>query len=299
MIYFTVKKYSLERKVIRSLSNKNKKLIYLIFGIVLSVMIVVTGILFAVSCYSIYTRDIAAGENIYSREIVAEYFARIAVPVYITVALIAIGAVMVLVLEAITPEEREKLAGTRTASEICSKLASKVDISKADEEVRTNIEKERKLRRVLMIVNIVMCAVLCTISLVYILNPMHFSTEKDMINISVLRSAIVCICCILPIIIYEIVHFYIRNTSFKRETEILKNVLKLGIKAEDVSTGEDGFVGKICAFFKKNDKPITLGVRIALIGCAVVFITLGVLNGGMEDVLSKAVAICSECIGLG
>ena len=39
--------------------------------------------------------------------------------------------------------------------------------------------------------------------------------------------------------------------------------------------------------------------RIAIIALAVVFIILGVNNGDMEDVVQKAVKICTECIGLG
>ena len=37
----------------------------------------------------------------------------------------------------------------------------------------------------------------------------------------------------------------------------------------------------------------------ALLGAAVLLILLGVLNGGAQDVLTKAVKICSECVGLG
>ena len=32
---------------------------------------------------------------------------------------------------------------------------------------------------------------------------------------------------------------------------------------------------------------------------AILLIVLGILNGGLLDVLAKAVRICSECIGLG
>ena len=41
------------------------------------------------------------------------------------------------------------------------------------------------------------------------------------------------------------------------------------------------------------------GLRIALYAAAVVFIVLGVMNGGLYDVLVKAINICTECIGLG
>lgn len=45
---------------------------------------------------------------------------------------------------------------------------------------------------------------------------------------------------------------------------------------------------------------IPLGVwRIGLGVAAITFIVLGVMNGGLRDVLVKAVNICTECIGLG
>ncbi|MBD5099116.1 MAG: hypothetical protein HDT35_06160 [Clostridiales bacterium] len=40
-------------------------------------------------------------------------------------------------------------------------------------------------------------------------------------------------------------------------------------------------------------------LRIALYAAAIVLIVLGVMNGGLWDVLVKAVNICTECIGLG
>ena len=40
-------------------------------------------------------------------------------------------------------------------------------------------------------------------------------------------------------------------------------------------------------------------LRAGLYAVAIVFIVLGVMNGGLRDVLVKAVNICTECIGLG
>ncbi|MBO5776665.1 MAG: thioredoxin [Clostridia bacterium] len=42
-----------------------------------------------------------------------------------------------------------------------------------------------------------------------------------------------------------------------------------------------------------------LVTRIIVAVVAVTFIALGAVNGGMADVLGKAVRICTECIGLG
>ncbi len=40
-------------------------------------------------------------------------------------------------------------------------------------------------------------------------------------------------------------------------------------------------------------------VRLALLLLALLLIGLGIANGGVRDVLLKAAAICTECIGLG
>ena len=50
---------------------------------------------------------------------------------------------------------------------------------------------------------------------------------------------------------------------------------------------------------EKADKIILLFTRIA-VGCvAIAFIIVGATNGGASDVLTKAINICTECIGLG
>ena len=44
---------------------------------------------------------------------------------------------------------------------------------------------------------------------------------------------------------------------------------------------------------------VALFVRLAIGVVAVVFIVCGIANGGMADVLGKAINICTQCIGLG
>ena len=43
----------------------------------------------------------------------------------------------------------------------------------------------------------------------------------------------------------------------------------------------------------------TRGLRAVLLVLAAVLISHGIWNGSMNDVLNKAVRICTECIGLG
>ena len=42
-----------------------------------------------------------------------------------------------------------------------------------------------------------------------------------------------------------------------------------------------------------------LTVSIVLFSFALLFNLIGIINGGMKDVLIKAINICTECIGLG
>ena len=53
-----------------------------------------------------------------------------------------------------------------------------------------------------------------------------------------------------------------------------------------------------CAAQRENARG-TLYLRTAVLALALTLIVLGILNGGLEDVLAKGAAICTECIGLG
>lgn len=71
--------------------------------------------------------------------------------------------------------------------------------------------------------------------------------------------------------------------SAQRELEILRSAPKK--KLEPVASAEK--------------KSVPSALRIALYAAAALLIALGIANGGLWDVLVKAVNICTECIGLG
>ena len=43
----------------------------------------------------------------------------------------------------------------------------------------------------------------------------------------------------------------------------------------------------------------TVILRTAVLTAAVILIVLGILNGGLEDVLAKGASVCTDCVGLG
>ena len=77
-----------------------KKRIHLYYSILLSVMLVITGICLCVACAGIYF----SGEQPFSPEAVAAAFRYVAVPVYLCIAL-AVGG---LILDAVFPAEAKK-----------------------------------------------------------------------------------------------------------------------------------------------------------------------------------------------
>ena len=106
--------------------------------------------------------------------------------------------------------------------------------------------------------------------------------------------------CLMPVFVYEIFYVIVCPRSVKREIELLRQAMKNTTAKNNTADEENkSFLSKINDFVNNNEKSLVLGVRIALIGCAVGFIVAGIINGGMNDVLKKAVKICTECIGLG
>jgi len=43
----------------------------------------------------------------------------------------------------------------------------------------------------------------------------------------------------------------------------------------------------------------TLVLRAAVLAAALILIVLGIINGGLYDVLAKGATVCTECVGLG
>ena len=272
------------------LTDKLKRNIHLYYGIILSVMLAVTGILFISSCYSIYK----SGASPFTRQSISEAFADISAMVYVTVSLTVIGAG----LDIILPREKVKLKGERSLKVAVKRLSALVDVDSLDTDVCAKITKERKLRRILNYVRICLYVASAVLPLIYLLNPSNFPAESGRYNAEILHGMLLYLAFLAPVTVYEIVLIFALESSLAREQELLRDAVKLQGKKEQGEKAEHKFA-KIIRFFGENEKPIKLGVRIALIGCSVLFIVLGVLNGGVTDVLNKAIKICTECIGLG
>ena len=83
------------------LSDKAKWGIRIAYNVLVSAMLVITGVLFAYECYLIYK----SGPSPFTRASIAEAFSHISVMTYITISLVILGAGLYIFM----PEKEENL----------------------------------------------------------------------------------------------------------------------------------------------------------------------------------------------
>ena len=97
----------------------------------------------------------------------------------------------------------------------------------------------------------------------------------------------------LPLVVASVatlvISAFVCEKSAKRERAALLEAVKSGYKPAPPVTEE---------VTEKETKRLMI-TKYVILGIAVLFVVIGIFNGGMADVLDKAVKICTECIGLG
>ena len=262
--------------------NENKiKRLHLIYACVLSGLLLVTSVLFIVSCIGIYH----SGDRPFTRESIGIAFRRIAPVVYVTLAAI-VGAI---VIKLALPYNK-KSKGNIPLSMTLHRLSKRCPLDMCGELERAKIERERAIRRILTYGGAAIIALSLIFSLIYVLTPGRFPYED--VNEEVATAVVVVFAFFLQSLIYALACSFYINASYAREIEYIKEatarLASEGIKVAPIEETE-------CPTKKK----ITLIARCVIPVVAIVFIILGISNGGMNDVLQKAVRICTECIGMG
>ncbi len=244
-----------------------------IYNILHSVSIIVAGICLMAGCLSIYS----SGYGTYTRQIVAETFSKISLPIYVCLALTIIGFLW----EFISPTKSEKEKKFMPYAHILNHLNLKKDLNGCDDETLKSIYKERKRRKIhTLIKTIIICISIC-VFLLYALNGNNYNTD---INTSVIKAMWVLIPCLAIPFAYSVFTAFHNEKSLKKEIELMK-------KAPAKETAEDKEI-------KNNNKVMNI-VRFALLFIGVGILVYGYITGGTADVLTKAINICTECIGLG
>lgn len=250
-----------------------------IYNAVVSVMIIVSGVLFVLGALHIYY----TGESEpYTREIVAQVFSRIAVPVYITLVLVAGGFVFWL----LAPMEERKTK--RTVLQDDKPRLAKI---KTDGDVRELIGIWRKIRFTRLLLTGVELVLLGRF-FVYGADPKNFA-DGDITG-SVIRAAYVmtlATALAFGVKLFEIIKCEsLSRKAARLEKQLLKND---EVRPYIINCKKKGKISD-CA----KEKTV-LVVKSVLVLIAVAVLLFGLFSGGTADVLTKAMNICTECIGLG
>jgi FtsH-binding integral membrane protein len=247
-----------------------------IYSILLSISIVIAGICFIAACLSIYF----TGERIYSREIVAQTFDKIVVPIYLCLALNIIDFVW----EFLSPTVAPKIKPTKNFAFILSNLQKKKDFIDCDETLLHSINKERTSRKVHVIIRTILILACSILFLSYALNSKNFHQSE--INASMIQAMCILIPCMIVPFGYAIFTAYHNAKSLQREIELVKQIPNASKSQEVMVSGPT-----------TNTKETVLRLALLFVGIGVLL--YGFISGGTIDVLTKAINICTECIGLG
>ncbi len=266
------------------MSQKNLRRVYTVYGIALSALLVIAGICLIAACISIYQ----SGSTPFTYERISTHFALIAVPVLLAL----VGVIGGIVLSLVGTPELQKTKPMRHAAVTLATLSAKMDPDACDPTIRAGLRKEQRLRQTLGIVAAAICAVAAIPPLVWCLDTTHFTIDN--LNGDIIAAAIILLPCTVIGLGACVAATLLRGASTQREIALVKAAIAAGAKAPaKPSTAK---AGKAAV----TDSPYFLwGARCVILAVGVAFIVLGVQNGGMADVLGKAVRICTECIGLG
>lgn len=269
------------------MKEKTCKTVRLVSGTLLSVMTVILGALFIWQVLDIYfsgTAESYTGTYIFTRARVGAGLFKILPAIIIWIVMVIAAFVLWEVFPVV--QKRAKPDARYTLYRLKKRMPATVG-----EELKSSynfVRGEEENLKILWLLCAVIGVAGAIYSIVYLSNPKHFpnaDVTKEMLEMvrNIIPWAIVAFAAACGICVYE-------GISAKRQLEHVKK-LTAGAKPQEVVHG------KIYKFF--HCKYFLLGVRIAVACVGVSFVIAGICNGGMRDVLIKAINICTECIGLG
>ena len=254
------------------MTGERIKKLHRIYGILLSCVIVLAGICLMIACVGIYL----SGDAPFSRESVANAFSPIAIPVYLCLILVVVG----FVLKLIFPSNTVKPAALKQPSATLKRLRARANLNGCSVELKESIQAQQQRRRTLYRICAATLCICSLVFLVYALDSRHFHSSE--INNSMVSAMIVLLPCLVVSFAICIYTVTARSKSIQQEIDLLKQCPKAA---------------------QTQDQPVRSvsmkSCRYVLLIAAIVLAVFGFLSGGTADVLTKAVNICTECIGLG
>lgn len=272
------------------MTEKTVRAVRFWYGIFLSVFTVVVGVLFLAGVADIYFNP--ADGQIFTREIVWEHLFPVLIPFCLWIVAVIAGFVLSVVMPYEPKRKRKPDAAVAYA-----KLKKRIPAGEGDAYLENyqRVRRAEVTRFAVWCASALVCLVGAIYSLVYLFDSSHFSTTDY--NGEVLTAAKHVQPCIAAAFASLIAAAVTERITAKQALPYVKKLVAAG--GAPLKTRECVFAARCASVYAKQEGKIVLGVRIAVGLLAIVFVALGIVNGGAGDVLVKAINICTECIGLG
>lgn len=256
------------------MTDKTKKILRLAYYIAVTAALVVAGVCLMAACVAIYR----TGDHPFTREVVAQHFAPIALPVWISIGLAVLG----FILRPLLPESPAPKADMSATA--LRRRAARTDLSACPANLTAAVNKERRQRRAHRIVTLALLAVGTAVFLWYALDVDHFHISQ--ISPAMTAAMWVLLPCFGIPFAYGVFAAYCTRRSQKRELTLLGQAPTEAVSPAPAPT-------------EAVKTRWMLVLRCGLVGLALGLLVGGFMKDGWMDVLTKAINICTECIGLG
>ncbi len=243
-----------------------------LYRVLLSLSIVAAGICLAAQCLLIYR----SGPQPFSPERVALAFGQIALPVYLCACMVLLG----LLLKPWLP-----VPGKNTEKNyefILSRLEASVNLELCPDSLRLGVTKLNIRKRLIYILGWNILLISSIVFLLFGARPENF--DPMAINSSMINAMHWLIPCMALPFFYSLFAVYYRRSIVQKQITLLRTA-----PAE----------AKCAAASQKAPSRNANWLRWTILAAAAALIVGGYLMDGAVDVLTKAVNICTECIGLG
>lgn len=276
-----------ERRIERSKLTPREKF-FRYFPRVTAFTVVALGALFIIAVYHLY---LTGGETPFTRERVGDYLIKLLIPSVITLVMLIANAVVSRLDKTAKkkPKENTSTAYFKQTANL-EKLSRSFDFESASDDTKALITAQRsreKNARTVAIVTTVICAIY---SLIVTFDTGRYTVESVNSDIAGVAFAVLS-CAAITLGVWS-AHTVIRASAKREEMSVIRAAIKensaLLVRREEDKRSHE-----------KRDNIIRNITRGVIISASAVLIILGIMNGGMADVLAKAIKICTECIGLG
>ena len=265
------------------MSDKTVKTVRTVLGIVLAALTVLCAISLIVACVQIYH----SGSRPFTPENIGAAWSSIAIFVWLFVA----SAIAAGVWQIIYPSPVRKQKGKVFPEIRLAKAKARLARKQYSDEILFPLTKQEIYVKSMRITAVAVCALSAVYPLIYLHNPDNFTSIDTQLNAQIIAAVLPALGCAAIALGYCCAVRFLVDASCERALVYAKAIMLMPAPA-----AEKKAVGKQS---KELPSYAILVARIAIIAVAVLLIVFGIFNGGMDDVLQKAIRICTECIGLG